>query len=244
VPYLQLGDLAHYYAVHGAGEPVLLLHGGYCSAETWQSQVDALSAHYQVHTPERPGHGRTADREGRFTYSDMVVDTLAYLDAQGIASAHVVGFSDGAIVGLLLAMTHPQRVRSLVSISANLDPGGLVDDSEEDEPESDQSEEDPEDEAYARLSPDGPAHASVVLSKLMQLWRSEPAIEAAALAGIAAPTLIMAGDRDTIRPEHTALIARSIPGAQLRIMPDAGHMVLRDQPDAVNQLLTEFLAEV
>jgi pimeloyl-ACP methyl ester carboxylesterase len=241
VPYVDLSGVSVYYEQHGAGDPVLLLHGGFCSIETWQPQIDSLAARFEVHAPERPGHGRTPDRAGPITFAGMVDDTLAYLDARGIESAHVIGFSDGAITGVLLAMDHPRRVRSLVAISANLDPGAFVDD-EGSEDESGDDDLHGVREANDRLSPDGAAHGDVVLEKLMQLWRSEPQIDPVALGRIAAPTLVLAGDGDSITTAHTTLNARSIPGAQLCIVPGAGHMVTLERPELVNLLLRDFLA--
>jgi pimeloyl-ACP methyl ester carboxylesterase len=241
VPYVDLSGVSVYYEQHGTGDPVLLLHGGFCSIETWQHQIDSLAARFEVHAPERPGHGRTPDRAGPITFAGMVDDTLAYLDSRGIESAHVIGFSDGAITGVLLAMDHPQRVRSLVAISANLDPGAFVDD-EGSEDESGDDDLHGVREAYDRLSPDGAAHGDVVLEKLMQLWRSEPQIDPVALGRIAAPTLVLAGDGDSITTAHTTLIARSIPGAQLCIVPGAGHMVTLERPELVSLLLRDFLA--
>ncbi|PUA79084.1 alpha/beta hydrolase [Nocardioides currus] len=234
--------MAGYYEQHGPvdGEPVLLLHGGHCSIETWAPQVEALSPRYRVHAPERPGHGRTADRPGPFTFRAMVDDTVAYLDAVGLERVHVVGFSDGAITGLMLALEHPQRVRSLVSISANLDPS-VFDDGDEPAAGGD-PEEDPEDAAYARLSPDGPAHLEVVVGKLVAMWQVEPQIDPADLARVGAPTLVLAGDRDSIPTTHTVGIARAVPGAQLCIVPGAGHLVIREKPDLVNRAIEDFLA--
>lgn len=243
--YVELDQIATYYEVHGAGEPVLLLHGGFCSLETLTSQIDALSGSFRVHAPERPGQGRTPDREGPITFDGMVRDTLAYLDALDVAAAHVIGFSDGAITGLLLARDHPDRVLSLVSISANLDPEGFVAD---DDAGSTDEPEDPDQwgvrEAYDRLSPDGPAHGDVVLEKLVAMWRVEPQIDAASLSAVRAPTLVLAGQHDSIRTDHTIAIAQAIPGAQLAIVPGAGHMVMEDRSTVVNLLLREFLASV
>ena len=246
MPYLQLDGIDTYYEVHGAGEPVVLLHGGFCSAETLQDQVEALAPTYRVHVPERPGQGRTADREGPMSYADMVSDTLAYLDAADVDAAHLVGFSDGAITGLLLARDHPDRVLSLVSISANLDPDGFVIDDPADpadEPEDDGTW-DAIRAAYDRLSPDGPEHGEVVLEKLAAMWQSEPHIDPASLATVRAPTLVLAGERDSIRTDHTIGIARAIKGGQVAILPGAGHMVMQERPGLVNLILCEFLASV
>jgi pimeloyl-ACP methyl ester carboxylesterase len=245
VPYVDLAGISTYYEQHGAGEPLLLLHGGYCSIETMRPQLEALSTSYDVHAPERPGHGRTPDRPGPFDYQVMVEDSLAYLDAMGVESAHVVGFSDGAIAGLLLAQQHPTRLRSLVAISANLDPAvyGLPADVEVPEigpPDDD----DPEDRAYLRLSPDGPEHRASVLQRLYTMWLTEPHIDPASLAAVSLPTLVLAGDRDSIPTAHTVEIAKAIPGAQLCIVPGGGHLVVRERPAAVNRALLEFLAEL
>jgi pimeloyl-ACP methyl ester carboxylesterase len=247
MPYVELDGIATYYEVHGAGDPVLLLHGGFCSIETLQPQIDELALGYQVHAPERPGQGRTADRDGPISFDAMVRDTLAYLSALGVPAAHVIGFSDGAITGLLLARDHPERVRSLAAISANLDPTGFVED--DDAPPAPDDGPEPEGlstfhEAYHRLSPDGPEHVEVVLAKLMTMWQSEPQIAPASLAAITAPTLVLAGQHDSIRTDHTLEIARTVPGAQLAIVPGAGHMVMEERPAAVNLLLGEFLASV
>jgi pimeloyl-ACP methyl ester carboxylesterase len=247
MPYVELDGIATYYEMHGAGDPVLLLHGGFCSIETLQPQIDELALGYQVHAPERPGQGRTADRDGPISFDAMVRDTLAYLSALGVPAAHVIGFSDGAITGLLLARDHPERVRSLVAISANLDPTGFVED--DDAPSAPDDGPEPEGlspfhEAYHRLSPDGPEHVEVVLAKLMTMWQSEPQIAPASLAAITAPTLVLAGQHDSIRTDHTLEIARSVPGAQLAIVPGAGHMVMQERAAVVNLLLGEFLASV
>src|SRR5215469_15819782 len=126
VPTVEVNSVACYYEAVGQGEPVVLLHGGFCSIETMRPQIEALARHYRVYAPERPGHGRSPDRGGPFSHEVNVADMLAYMDALEILSAHVVGFSDGAIAGLMLAIGHGDRLRSLVAISGNLDPVGLV----------------------------------------------------------------------------------------------------------------------
>jgi pimeloyl-ACP methyl ester carboxylesterase len=253
VPYADLAGISSYYEQHGAGEPVLLLHGGHCSIETWQSQIEVLATRYRVHAPERPGQGRTPDRPGPMTYQSMVDDTVAYLDAMELGSAHVVGFSDGAIAGLMLAVQHPARLRSLVAISGNLSPDAFGPDAWDDDADAEatepadpaeSSDPDPEDEAYDRLSPDGPEHRAALLDKLVAMWKIEPRIEPAELATVRVPTLVLAGDRDSIPTHHTVDIAQTVPGAQLCIVPGAGHMVIRERPDHVNRAIEEFLAQL
>lgn len=163
------------------------------------------------------------DREGPVSFDGIVSDTVAYLDALGIDRAHVIGFSDGAIAGYLLALHHPGRIRSLVAISGNLNPSVAV-------PPDEMARAMPEPAVtaltndYDRLSPDGPEHRERIFTKLMRMWHEEPDIDPAELAAVGAPTLVMAGDHDGIPIDHTILIAKSIPNAQLSIVPNASHI--------------------
>jgi pimeloyl-ACP methyl ester carboxylesterase len=240
---LEINSEATYHEVHGpeGGAPVVLLHGGFCSIETWRSQIVALSgAGFQVHAPERPGDGRSPDPGHPPTFEWMVDHTVGYLDAAGLPNAHVVGFSDGAIIALLLAMRRPDRVRSLVSISGSLNPQAIVQPEKRDAAFAPSAFEALRAQ-HAALSPDGPGHADVVLPRLLQLWQAQPQIEPGNLRTITVPTLVMAGDHDLIRLGHTALIARSIPGAELAIVPNASHMLILERPEIVNAILVAFL---
>jgi len=253
MPYLSIEGADLYFEVVGSGEPVLLLHGGFCSLESLRAQSDALVDDHTMHAFERPGHGRSADIEGEYDYTRGVAEAVAYLDASALPSAHVIGYSDGAIIGLLLALQHPERVRSLVAISANLDPTGFTHMREAHsvaaafpvldrlERRADDDEPSAERRLYDSLSPDGPEHAQVVLDKLFRLWTAEPRIEAATLASITAPTLVMSADRDTIRPDHSLLIAASIPGAQLCIVPGASHNLVAERPELIATVIGDFL---
>lgn len=240
MPYVDILGHPTYHEIHGTGEPLLLLHGGYCSIENLRALGDDLADSYRVHAPERSGHGRTADRDGPFSYPVALAETIAYLDAVGLDSVHVVGLSDGAILGLLMALEHPSRVRSVVSISGNINPDAFVSDEEAAGTMSAEASAQLERE-YGELSPDGPEHGPVILEKLMQLWLNEPQITPEMLATVTAPVLVMAGDHDMVRPDHTLQIARSIPGAQVAILPGAGHLVFNDRPALVELMVREFL---
>jgi pimeloyl-ACP methyl ester carboxylesterase len=256
MPHLPLLGADVYEEVAGDGDPLLLLHGGFCSLESLRAQADALEAGHRVYAYERPGHGRTPDTEGEYSYDRGVEEAVAYLDAHGLGRVDVLGYSDGAIIGLLLALRHPERVRALVAISANLDPSAFTHSAEAAgavvlDPigtpahASDTGEQKPDVERmhYDRLSPDGPEHAEAVLAKLFRLWTTEPRIDPADLATITARTLIVSGDRDTIRPDHSLLIAASIPGAQLAIVPGATHGLLAERPQLIATIVGEFLAD-
>ena len=143
---------------------------------------------------------------------------------------------------MFLALDHPERVRSLTAISANLDPsafedaaGALQQNAEEhDKPDVERMH-------YERLSPDGPEHVDAVLEKLFRLWRKEPHIDPADLGRITAPVLVMSGDRDTIRPGHSLLIASSIPGAQLCVVPGTTHHLVAERPELISVLVRDFV---
>jgi pimeloyl-ACP methyl ester carboxylesterase len=243
VPTIDVGGIATYHEVHGEGEPLLLIHGGFCSIETLRPQIEFFSPRYQVLAPELPGHGRTPDRDGPMSYPADTSHTLGYLDAVGVERAHIVGFSDGAIVGMMLAMQHPRRVASLVSIGGSLDRDAVV--------EGELAARAMSQEAfegllaqYDELSPDGPGHRAAILAKHEAMWTGEPYIDAADLAAIACQTLVLAGDHDLIRLDHTALIASSIPGAAMGIVPDASHMLMQERAPLVNAILDDFLSRV
>jgi len=172
----------------------------------------------------------------------MTEETVAYLDAAGLGRVDVVGFSDGAIIGILLARDHPDRVRSLTAISGNLNTSGFV----------------PDDEAevafgeaavsalfadYDRLSPDGAESRPAVWRRMVEMWNGQPDIDPASLSAITCPVLVMAADRDVISIEHSVVIRDAIPAAKLCVVPGATHMLLAERPEIVASVLSGFLAE-
>lgn len=243
MPFLDINGVSAYHDVTGAGEPVVFLHGGFCSAEVMRPLAEQLTG-YAVYSPERVGHGRTADRPGPVSYDHYLADTVAFLDAVGLEKAHVVGFSDGAILSLMLALQHPSRVRSIVPISGNLSPEGVYVPEEQYATAVPVEAHEQLEREYAELSPDGAAHSEDLLAKVMQMWTTEPHIEHASLASIAVPALVMAGDHDVISLDHTRTIAEGITGAQLCIVPAASHMLIRERPGVIGRILQEFLDSV
>ena len=238
--YIGVGGVDTYYERQGVGPALVLLHGGLCSAETFAGIKSALSATHEVWIPERRGHGRTPDTDESFTYDSMAAETLAFLDAVGLDAADVVGHSDGANIGLLLAGRSPSRVNRLVSISGNFDVGGMS-------PPGPGHRGDVEPmfadltQTYRRLSPDGPEHLSVILSKSNRLWSDWAGISAAELASIACPTLVMSGDADAMSLDHTLALYRAVPGAELAVVPGTSHMLLQEKSALVASLILAFI---
>jgi pimeloyl-ACP methyl ester carboxylesterase len=241
--YVNAGGVRTYFEVYGEGEPVVMLHGGLGTVESWAMQTPALAEVYRVYVPERRGHGRTPDVDGPITYETMAADTAAFLDAAGTGSAHLVGWSDGAVVGMLVALLRPELVRKLVVIGQYFNAEGevpefrvMIDYWGSDLPEALH-------EVYDRVSPDGPEHFPVVLEKVMRMWREEPDIALPELAEVCAPVLVMQGDDDIVEVEHSAAVAATLPDAQLAVIPGTSHMAPLEKPDLVNRLILDFLDE-
>jgi pimeloyl-ACP methyl ester carboxylesterase len=241
--YVNAGGVRTYYEVYGEGEPLVLLHGGLATAESWVMQVPALAEGYRVYVPERRGHGRTPDAAGPITYEMMAADTAAFLDATGTGAANLVGWSDGAVVGMLVALRRPELVRKLVVIGQYFTFEGevpefraMIDYWGTDLPEALH-------EVYDRVSPDGPEHFPVVLEKMMRMWREEPDLAFSELAGVRAPVLLMQGDDDIVKVEHSAALAATLPEAQLAVVPGSSHMAPLEKPVLVNQLILDFLSD-
>ena len=122
--YVDVKGLRTYYEVHGEGEPLLLLHGGFGNAPSMAPMAGILSRRYRVYLPERRGHGHTQDI-GEITYELMAEDTAGFMAAMGIESANLVGYSDGAIICIYLGMHHPEVIEKMIPISGNYHWNGL-----------------------------------------------------------------------------------------------------------------------
>jgi pimeloyl-ACP methyl ester carboxylesterase len=241
--YIDIGGINTWYDEQGTGDPLVLLHGGLCTNETWGAQLPVFAERFRVVAPERRAHGHTADVPGPLTYADMATDTIGFLDKVVGGPAHLVGFSDGGIVGLLVAIARPDLVGKLVVIGANYDADGVAPEAEAMfagmTPES-------EDMAmfrglYEMHSPDGPEHWPVVLGKFVEMVQREPHIPLDELARISAPTLVVIGDDDIVTIEHTAALYRAIPNSELAVIPGASHAVPLEKPEIVNRVVLTFL---
>jgi len=237
--YTQLGDVNMWFDEHGEGEPLVLLHPGHADARAFGPNLDGLAANFHVYTPEQRGHGRTADVEGPINYERMARDTIAFVETEVAGPAYVLGHSDGAPVGLLVALLRPDLVRRLVFSAGVFHHDGWIPGA------IDLDEESAEflGTSYGEVSPDGPEHFAVVGAKLDRMHREEPALTSSDLAGISTPTLIMMADDDEVKVEHTIAMHRGLPDAQLAIVPGTGHGLLVDKPELCNTMIIDFLTE-
>ena len=245
--YADVNGVHMYYELYGEGSPLVLLHGGMMTIDlNFATLIPALAEQHLVIGVEAQGHGRTADTGRPITPAALASDVIGLLDHLGIDRAHVLGHSQGAAVTIELAATYPQRVRSIVPISASVRPEGMHEDLTDPAKQATSTrmptQQDFADftEAYRRLSPH-PEHFDEFLATLSQAnadlrgWSDEQ------LAGITAPTLIVQGDHDFVTVEHAALMQQLIPGSQLAVLPGTTHMQITRRADVLLPILGRFL---
>jgi pimeloyl-ACP methyl ester carboxylesterase len=243
------GRVAHdgariWFATFGSGPPVILLHGGSSSADLWGDQVPALVASgRRVIVIDSRGQGRSTRDRKPLGYELMERDVIAVMDALSVPKAAVVGWSDGAILGLIMAMKDPDRVTKVFAFGANMDLNGfnptgafapilgkvetlLKDD-------------------YARIAPP-PQDYGATARDILAMQLSQPTYTPAQLAAIHGPDIMIAdGEHEEfILRQHTQYLARTIPGATLLILPGVSHFAPLQDPDGFNKAVLDFLGPV
>jgi pimeloyl-ACP methyl ester carboxylesterase len=230
-----------WYAVFGHGEPVILLHGGLANANYWGNQVRALQGRYQVIVMDSRGHGRSTRNAMPFGYDLMASDVLGLMDFLKIRKAAIVGWSDGAIIGLDIAMKHPERVSKLFAFAANSDPGGVSDIAHSTVFNAFIARAEKE---YETLSPTPNGYKSFV-EQIEKMWASQPNWTAEQLHAITVPTWIVDADHDeAIKRENTEFMAAQIPGAGLLLQPEVSHFSFLQDPEQFSADVLHFLQHV
>jgi len=228
-----------WYAEFGHGAPVILIHGGLANSDYWGLQVRALAPHYHVIVLDSRGHGRSTRTDAPIGYDLMAEDVLSLMDYLHIHKAALVGWSDGAIIGLNLAIHRPDRVNRLFAFAANSDPSGVKDVAKS--PVFAAYIERAEKE-YTHLSPT-PTQFKAFVANIEHMWASEPHFTDAQLSRIKVPTWIVDGDHDeAIKRANTDHMAATIPGAGELILPDVSHFAFLQDPDMFNESLLHFLS--
>ena len=231
-----------YYEVHGPddGPPVLLLHGDIGNTEEFDKVVPALvSAGYRTVAFDQRGRGRSTWGDRPITYEQMANDALALLDYLGIDRTNVVGWSAGAILALELAIHDPERLGRVVVYGGAFAPDGVY---AEPQPSDQLPPFEKFVEDYQRLSPE-PERFEELLQVLGELATVAPNYSEDELGSITVPVLVLDGAKEEfIKPEHTKRLAELIPGAELVIMPDTGHMAPFARPEEFNQIVLDYLA--
>jgi len=239
-----------YYEEHGAGEPLVLLNGALDTIEAdWGKHLPVFAERYRVLAYDHRGHGRTNNPAARFTGYDELADDLAgLLDALGIARAHFCGFSDGAITLFSFALRWPERVRSLILAGAQYTNDertlGMLDRMTPERIEERRPDWAAE---LAQLHDEHhePGYWQNLLRQMSPIWRVQPDFTLAQLGQIAAPTLLIAGERDNFgHLDQQVAMRRALPNAELCIAPVAGHFVMNDQPGLFRLVALDFLQRV
>ena len=232
--YAEFRGIKMYYEIYGKGEPLLFIHGNGGSIKDFSNQVPYFEKNYMVILADSRAQGKCVDAGDSLSYEMMADDFDALLDALKLDSCFVVGWSDGGINGLLLAMRHPEKVKKLAITGANLWP--------------DTTAVDPFIYAWAMKlnkdlmkTPSSPEMDNT--RKLLRLLSYEPNIKTSQLKKITCPVLVMGGDHDVIRPEHTLLIAQSIPKSYVWIAPNAGHGIPISLFEEFNKKVGEFFKQ-
>ena len=240
---VDLGGVRTWYAVDGAGEPLVYLHGGFSDSDELDPVRAQYAARFRLYTPDRRAHGRTADVEGPLDFEMRRRRHDRVPGAGRRRAAHLVGFSDGATAALHVALRRPDLVRRMVLISGQFHRNGLLPDLFGDDLASAAAGmvESPLAKRYAAVSPDGAEHYPVVAEKIMRMAFEEPQLDVAELRGVQARTLVVSGDDDVVRLEHTLELYRGIPDAELAVVPGTSHVLILEKPDLVARLVLDFL---
>jgi pimeloyl-ACP methyl ester carboxylesterase len=232
--FADINGIKLHYETYGGGEPLLLIHGNGGSIADLGNQIQFFATRYKVIVADSRGHGRSEMGPGRLTYEQMADDLAALLHQLNLTHVRVLGWSDGGILGLLLAIHHPECVGKLAIMGANLEPDGAYDWALN----WVKAEDKRLDEAIAQ---NGKSAALLAKKQYLDLLGKQPHIPVKDLRKIAAPTLVMAGDKDVIRGEHTLQIFENIPRAHLAIFPGATHMIAWTDPETFNRTVEKFM---
>lgn len=232
--YYDIRGFKMYAEVYGSGQPLLIIHGNGGSINNFIYQIPYFSKKYKVIIADSRAQGKSTDKGDSLTYEMMADDYAALLDAMKIDSAYVIGWSDGGINGLLLSIRHPEKVKKLAVTGANLVPDTTA------VPKSIwnmvmptytmlknmKTRNDDENQGY----------------KLFRLLVEQPHIPLTDLQKITCPSLVIGGDHDVIKEEHTMLIYKNIPKSYLWILPGSGHSTPVVYKDDFNKVVDRFFS--
>ena len=222
------------------GQPVLLLHGGLSNTDSFaEVMVPPLVDSFHLYAYDRTGHGRSADQTESFHFDFQCNEAIAFITEVIKEPAHLIGYSDGANIALMVAVARPDLVKSIVSIAANFNADGIVE-----LPDFDPEGISDEDRAeYAAMSPDAPETLDAKIAKMHEIWKVEPDIKISDVAQIDVPVLVMAGDDDVVKHSHTIELYEALPLGQLAIVPATSHGLVKEKPEVVTAIIKSFLSD-
>jgi pimeloyl-ACP methyl ester carboxylesterase len=235
----DVNGISVHYAVYGQGAPVIFLHGGLANSDYWGDQVPAVAEHHMAIVMDSRGHGRSTRNDQPYGYDLMADDVIGLMDHLKIAKADIVGWSDGGIIGLDLAMRHKDRVGKVFAFAANTMTSGV----------KDGFDSNPTFAAFiARAGKEYETHSSTpkeydaFVAQISKMWAEQPNWSDAQLWTISVPVMIVDGDHDeAIKREHTYYMAATIPNAKLTILSNVSHFAFIQDPARFNITLLRFL---
>ncbi|MET0235913.1 MAG: alpha/beta hydrolase [Kibdelosporangium sp.] len=230
--YVTVNSVRSWYDVHGEGEPLVLLHGGFSDSRDFETNLRTLAGKFQVFLLDRRAHGRTPDVAGPVTLDMLTDDVSAFIESVVGGPAHVAGYSSGGVVALALALRRPDLVRRLVLMNTGYSKEGWIF-----LPEPEGEFPDVVVDAYAEVSPDGRDHFPEVVRKFASM-AMDVALDP---TGVTSPTLVLGADDDIIHLSHTIGMYQAIPTAQLAVLPGTSHLLLFEKPGQAAALVEEFL---
>ena len=238
--YAPINHVKIWYAEYGQGSPVILLHGGLVNSNYWGKLIPVLEKHYHVIVMDTRGHGRSSLDDAPLSYHLMAKYVLGLMDVLHLQHAAIVGWSDGANIGLDIAIHHPERLTKLFALGGNSNPEATMDVSQY--PAFDAFSKRIKNE-YMALSPTPSiANYNLLNQRIVKMWKSEPNFTIKMLERITVPTWIVSGDHDeAIKRSNTEYMARTIPHAGLLIEPNAGHFAFLQDPAKFNDDVLHFL---
>ena len=235
--YADINGIKMYYEEYGEGKPLLLIHGNGGDIHSMGNQIDYFKKKYHVIVADSRGHGKSGLNTDSLTYVQMADDWSDLADYLKLDSVYVIGWSDGGIIALLLGIHHPENVSKLVTMGANLRP-----DTTAVYPYAVNYVKYMQSMAENRIKANDKSQDWNLVKQLMGLLGDQPTIATSELSKVSAPTLIIAGDKDIIREEHTVEIYQHLPHAQLCILPGQTHYVPATDPELFNSIADEFLS--
>jgi pimeloyl-ACP methyl ester carboxylesterase len=238
--YAPSNGIKIWYATYGKGEPVLL-HGGLANSNYWGDQVPELARKYRVIVMDSRGHGRSTHDDRPYGYDLMASDVIGLMDFLKLPKVAIVGWSDGAIIGLDIAIHHPERLTKLFAFAANSDPSGVADIAHSPVFNAYIARAEKE---YSALSPTPDQYKSF-LDQIGKMWETQPNFTAEQLRGITVPTWIVDADHDeAIKRENTEFMAGEIPNAGLLLQPQVSHFSFLQDPRQFTGDVLHFLEHV
>ncbi len=222
--YAEVNGIKLYYEVYGEGQPLLVLHGNGGSISDAALMYPELIKKYKVIAVDSRGQGNSSDTDEELTYELMASDVNVLLSELEIDSVYIWGQSDGAILGLILAMNYPEKVKKVAAFGANIQPDTLA----------------IFPSLFRHITKTIEETKDARIRKWYTLMYKYPRIPFSDLSGIKAPVLVVAGDRDYIRPEHTLKIFQSIPNSQMCILPGATHGAAWEKQDLFMKIMEDF----